>query len=562
MRALSASLFALLLIGAGCESAACGEGFVQIGSQCIDPDAPGDCGGPCGSHELCDATTIPNVCKCALGYSGNPCTWSGVIEDPGFQVELGPSSPWEPTRGTPNILPFEPAERGSGEAVLDLGEAQFPPSVICDAGTLAQQLQMPSYEAAEPLVVQVTYQARGVHGVAVGFNRAWKRLGPTGPTYRTETFCAGEAAYGEAPRGGPVTLALSASERLPDCLGDEPGGDIRIDRVTVMPATAAECPAPGEVLNGRARVGDGGWEFTIEGDAAGGLESGVGFEGTSGARLSRDAGATGRAAMTARLSVPLPSSLASPALKFWWSGSAGRLFRATIGTFSSIDDPGRDVETLVGINAGQSNIYCFPPWTHGNVVDLSFSLAADSPVSAEELVVDDVSIDSVPDCGSSSDLLDPGFESAPNNWMGSSLGSASEAVIMQPSSALAHDGKGALELRYWTSGAKVLAEHYVLVPEARGDRGPAVSFFSRSPAKPSLPIRWSVGRDELVADVHTSSDWTVNEACLPPEWAGRWFRFGVSVAPSENPGASIEQESVFLDDFSLVTTSSHCPTNP
>ncbi|MFZ1862660.1 MAG: hypothetical protein WAU39_00440 [Polyangiales bacterium] len=561
MRRLLASLSVLFLVGAGCESAVCEEGFIQIGGRCIDPNAPGDCGGPCGTHEFCDATTIPNVCKCLPGYSGNPCTWSGVIEDPGFQVELGPSSPWQPTRGTPNVLPLAPEERGSGEAVLDLGEAAFDSSVICSAGTLTQQLEMPSYDLAEPLVVEVTYLAQGVHGVAVGFDRAWKRLAPTGTTYRKGTFCAGEAAYGKAWNGSPVTLALSVSERLPDCLGDEPGGDIRIDRITMIPATTAECPAPGEVVNGTARVSEGGWQFTIEGDAAGGLESGVGREGTSGARLSREAGATGRAAMTARLSVPLPSSLASPALVFWWRGSAERLFQATIGTFAGIDDSGRDVETLVGTNAGQNNIYCLPPWTHGSVLDLSFSLAEDEPTDAEELVVDDVGIVSDPDCGNDSDLLDPGFESAPNRWLGSSLGSVNENVVMRQDGALARSGTGTLDLTYWNSGAKLTAERHVLVAEAENGRGPAVRFYSRSPTAPSIPVQWIVGRNELVGDVGTSGDWMLNEACLPPEWAGRWFRFRVRVGPNEGIGVPITQERVFLDDFSL-TTSSACPVNP
>ncbi|MGD8608192.1 MAG: hypothetical protein PVH21_12925 [Myxococcales bacterium] len=554
-------LCSLLLVVAGCDSAACGDGFMQVAGQCIDPDAPGDCGEPCGTHEFCDASAIPNVCKCVPGYSGDPCTWSGVIEDPGFQVELGASSPWESARGTPNVLPLAPEERASGGTVLDLGEAQFAPSVICSAGTLAQGLQMPSYGLAEPLAVEVAYLARGVRGAAVGFNRAWKRLGPTGPAYKVETFCAGEAAYGTAPKGGLVILALSASERLPDCLGDDPGGDIRIDRIRIVPASTGQCPAPGQVINGSARMNQGGWEFEVEGDATGALEPDVGREGTSGARLARDAESVGRAAMTTKVSVPLPSSLASPALVFWWKGSAGRLFQATIGTFAGMDDPGRNVDTLVGTNAGLNNIYCLPPWTHGSVVDLSFFLDGDSTPSAEELVVDDVSIVSDPDCGSAADLLDAGFESAPNRWMGSALGSTSETVIMQEQSTLAHDGTGVLELRYWTSGAHVEAEQYVFVPEAQSGEGPAVRFYSRSPAEPSVPIRWVVGRDELVGPVATSSDWSINEACLPLQWAGRWFRFAVSAGSSESPGVSIAEESVFVDDFSL-TTSPSCPANP
>jgi hypothetical protein len=225
-----------------------------------------------------------------------------------------------------------------------------------------------------------------------------------------------------------------------------------------------------------------------------------------------------------------------------------------------MDDPGRNVETLVGTNAERNYIYCLPPWTHGSVVDLSFSLTGDEASDAEELVVDDVAIVSDPDCGIDPELLDPGFEAAPNRWLGSSLGSAYEDVVMQEDEALARSGTGALELTYWNSAASLTVDRYVLVPKVEEGRGPAVTFYSRSPTAPSTPVQWIVGRDEFLGSVSTSSDWTLNEACLPPQWAGRWFRLRVAAGPREEIGAPIAQELVFLDDFSL-TTSSACPVD-
>lgn len=558
MRRALPFLFGLAFVPAGsaCTSASCGEGFVDLGGRCVDPNAPGDCG-TCDAHEICNVSVTPNACACAPGYQGVPCVWSGVVFDPGFVGEEDPSTgdPYWVDEGGKGavVLPLAPG-------IKNLGEGALTPSVVCNAGGLTQALQMPSYETAEPLVAEVTYQAQGVHGLAVGFDRAWKRLPATGGDWQSESFCLGEAAYGPAPRGGTVTVRLSASERLADCFGDDPQGRIRIDNFVIRPASAAQCPEPGEVLNEAARPNDGGWRFASEGDAEAGFGPDVGRDATSGARLFRDADATGRAAMRTKVSIPIPQSVPSPALVFWWKGSADRLFEASIGTFVDFDDRGRQVGTLIGSNAGLNSIYCLPPWTHGGVLDLSFSLTGGEGSVAEELVVDDLGIVSDADCGAEAELLDPGFESAPNRWMGSSLGSEDADVVMQADGALSRSGTGTLELTYWTSDADLGMESYVLVPHSDAAQGPALRFYSRSPAQPSIPVRWLLGQAEVASgDVQTSSEWRVNEVCLPPEWAGRWFRVQVKVEPPDAAGGAIEQERVFLDDFALATTSA-CPT--
>lgn len=543
---------AWLLIVGGCDAAVCGEGLTQLGDRCIDPDAAGDCGGPCGEHEFCDPMTLPNTCKCAPGYAGDPCAWSGVVQNSGFSQDLY----WSDEGGKGAVVRFlAPGSQDVGEGALDA-------SVICNAGGLSQVLEMPSYDLAEPLVAEVTYQAQDVYGFAVGFDRAWKRLPPTGESWKTETFCLGEAAYGKVAPGVPVTLTLSASERLATCFDADPAGEIRIDRFVVRPASAGQCVRPGEVLNGAAVVSEGGWRFTSEGAASAALLPEVGREQTSGARLFRASGDSGRAAMTTQISVPLPSSLPSPALRFWWRGSAEALFEAEIGTWVDLDDRGRKLATLVGANSAQNNLYCLPGWTHGSVLDLSFSLGEGSGIDSDELLVDDVAIVSDPSCGGDATLVDPGFESAPNDWMGFSLGSAEEDVVMQQDGAVAQTGEGALELTYWNSAADLAMERYLLVPESKDAQGPAVTFYSKSPSPPSTAVRWVLGRDEVISDaVKTSSTWERNEVCLPAAWVDRWFRVQVQVGPPEGIGLPIGQESVFLDDFALTTTAS-CPSEP
>lgn len=545
----SVALATAFLCGA-CQSADCAEGLEFRFGRCIDPDQPGNCE-PCGDHAFCDTAVTPNVCSCAPGYEGSPCSFAGLIADPGFEETLD-QSPWSDDGGKgattlPTIGDWDP------------GEALLGGSVICNAGGLVQTVTAPSVSLVGPeaLVADVNYKAEGVHGLAIGFGRSWTRLAPDAPTWTSKTFCLGESAYGESPNGGEIEIRISASERLSNCYAPAPGSEIRIDHFTIRPAEETACPAPGAVVNGTAELDGEPWRFETQGNVEAGLEADVGREGTSGARLARDAGQSGRAAMTTQLSVPLPNEESStPALRFWWRAASGGLYGVTMGTMVSLEDRGRQVDNLVGTGSRQNYIYCLPPWTHGTVLDLTFSLPAEG-ASAVELVIDDVEIVSDPDCGSERDLLDPSFESAPNRWPGAMVGSSLESVLLQLDSALARTGNGVLELSYEKEDAELAMETYVLVPQSNNEEGPAVSFYSKTPATVSTMVQWVLGRSEVEkGDVQTEVDWLSNEVCLPANWAGRWFRMQVTVA---SPEALLGVERVLLDDFSLGTSLS-CPS--
>lgn len=256
--------------------------------------------------------------------------------------------------------------------------------------------------------------------------------------------------------------------------------------------------------------------------------------------------------MTTDMSVPRLEGGQAPALRFWWKGSPQQLFEVELGTFADFEsgDRGRQLATLVGTGSDHDHIYCLPPWAHGNVLDLSFSLTEGDPSKSAELVVDNVEITTDPDCGTNSELLDPGFDYAPNLWSGTRLSSLSEEVTL-----VEDRGNGVLELAYWTGGADLGMETYVLVPESDEQGGPALTFLSRAPSVPSTEVEWVLGRSEFDRKgIHTLDEWRPNEVCLPPQWTDRWFRIQVRAKGSaEMP---IDREEVWLDDFSLGTSPS------
>jgi hypothetical protein len=553
MRDALAILAVTVALSSSCTSARCAEGFAELTGACVDRNAAGDCGQACGEHAFCDGTVFPNACECVAGYDGDPCAWVGVIDAPDFMRDIE-SSDWEEYgRVGAVILTDAVSSVGRGEAFLDS-------SLVCNGGGLAQRVEMPPYGSGDPLIAEITYRTLGVGSMAIGFDRAWTELPDTRDEWRSETVCLGEGAYGMGPGGSQVSIRLAASERPSTCLEDEPGG-IRVNRFAIRPSAESRCPSPGEVFDGGANGKEDGWVFAVEGGVQGGIAPNAGREAGSGARLYRDAQALGRGVMTTRLSVPLPDDEGFPALAFWWRGSAAELFDAEIGTFDGIERRGRPVETLVGTGAGRNYLYCLPPWTHGNVLDLSFSLRGDQSNDPQELAVDEIELRTTEACSSGTELLDPGFEAAPNRWFGSSLGTADAAVLMQADSALARDGsEGVLELKYWTRDAEISVETYVLVPETSDAECPVVRFYSRSTASPpSTQVRWLLGRaDEPYGSIRTSGTWELNEVPLPSSWSGRWYRLRLEVSPLLPLGGAIDEEQIFLDDFSLGATTD-CP---
>lgn len=547
-----------MLLGGCAGSSVCGEGFEQEGNDCV-PICP-----VCGEHEQCAKSTTSAQCECVAGYAGDPCEWTGGLQNPGFTSDES----WLKTNGAA-ILPLETGPSNPGIA-------SFSSSVTCNAGAVSQVVEMPSYEDADPFVIEVTFRIDNVLGVDVGYNRAFRRLRTTTLDWNTDRFCLGEAGY-----GGPVKFQVAATERLPECFS-APIGTIEVDSFEILVAEPGECPAPGSLLNGEANVGEGGWFFGVEpigtGASEASFEPGAGEAGSDAARIYMAARSERVPSMYTTLSIPMATTLSSPALRFWWNAAAESQYYVDLGTYPGTRVVVRPLDVLEGDGRPKTSTYCLPPWTQGNVADLSFIVRSESEEGAE-LLVDNLEIISDERCGDSADVLDPGFDSAPNRWPGVlvSVAEPGSGVRVLNDPARAHPpGAGLLELSYASNALRLEAQTWVWVPPSEENRGPQLVFYSDVPTDPGANVFWAFGTAGAIQDLEcvgdfcsavslseelpSGLDWRRNAVCLPAEWAERWYRFRVAIRPSEDPFEAYDPpRTVLLDDFE-VTTDPSCPT--
>ncbi|MEM8606697.1 MAG: hypothetical protein AAGF92_06305 [Myxococcota bacterium] len=550
-----------LLPAYGCGSADCGDDFEEVDGACV-------CVKQCDDHEECVEAEGTAACACTTGYAGAPCEWTGAPRSPGFDD----GEAWPDRANGATVEPL------SEEGPTGLGIASFQASVICNAGAVSQTVEMPEYALADPFVVEITYRTEGIDllgngagGVSVGYNRAFAQAPSTNGDWRNARFCLGEAAY-----GGEVKFQAAVSERVSFC-GAADETTIDFDKFEILVAEPGECPAPGSVLNGDATLRGGGWFLgpqptlldpeppTVPAP----LQSGAGEAGSAGAVLLKEAGASTRAILGTRISVPTQDSMPSPTLTFWWKGSPGQAFAARFGNFWPADFTViHTLDELFADGQGHRVTYCLPPWTHGNAVDLFFRQIISEDFEtfvAEEsqFVVDSVALGSDERCGTNADILDPGFESAPLRRPHAAAGWAENSVSPIRAADLARTGSGVMVMEYRTVNSFLMAVGPRLwVPPSQGDSGPQLVFYSNVPTDPGARVSWLLGlAGQTSDDLIPGGGWRRNEICVPPEWSERWYKFNVVVGNGADPVTEFDPpRQVLLDDFEIRTDSS-CRAN-
>ncbi|MEM7135819.1 MAG: calcium-binding EGF-like domain-containing protein [Myxococcota bacterium] len=520
-------------------------------------DAP-SCSLNCGLHEICENT----ACVCAPGYTGNPCEWGTVPGDPEFMRD----DVWSDE--SPGVT-IRPSRSG-----LNSGVVEFTETAVCNGGVVAQTVQMPTIESAQPLVLEMTYRGKLLYGVDVYTGRSLRTLQGGTVDWFAGRWCLGAGAYGSPANkaGSDVEFRVAAAERDNSCESDPGDLGLEIDRFQIVPAQPGECPEPGTALNGGAEPTQGGWSFDLVGvdrDLGGAaLEPGVGRGESGGARLFLREGGTGVPIMGTTVSVPMASEAGGPELTFAWKSSEGFFFQSQFGPLAgtAVFNP---IAPRDGDGEWHTETYCLPPWTHGSVVELWFN-----PLSVGnlgELVVDDVAVSVSARCGSSTELLDPVFDSGPGSWAGviaRAPGLEDPIRIIDPADDGSPSGGGALSMRYASSDSRLTLHHWVWVPPSEGDEGPEVAFWAKQPtanARESLlPVYGIVSRSLLVVELdqlQPTVGWERVGFCLPPELSNRWARFRVEIfggpADPSGPRTFDPPKELLLDDFE-VTTSPGC----
>lgn len=574
-RALSTYAFALVIHGSLGEILGVRPALATVialfawscGSDGDGPDGAPSCSPGCAVHEICEEVSGVAECLCAPGYVGTPCEWGTVPADPEFVRD----DVW--SDAAPGVT-IRPSRTG-----LNPGVVEFTETAVCNGGVVAQTVEMPTLESAEPFVLEMTYRSSVLYGVDVYAGRSLRTLqsGTTG--WLPGRWCLGAGAYGssENPAGSAVEFRVAAAERNDSCERDPgntgPVSELEIDRFQIVPAQPGECPAPGAALNGEAEPAEGGWSFDlvdVDRDLGGAaLEAGVGRNGTGGARLFLREGGTGVPLMGTTVSVPMASDREGPELTFAWKSTEGFFFFSQFGPLagSAVFNP---IQPHDGNGEWRTETYCLPPWTHGSVVEVWFNPVSSSNVG--ELVVDDVAVSLSTRCGRSTDLLDPGFDSAPGSWPGvgeqTTPGIEDAVRVIDAGDDGSPSGGGALSIRYATSDSRVTVNHWVWVPPSDEDEGPEVAFWTQQPsANPGevLPqVYGSVSRNPLDLELDRlppTVGWERVAFCLPPELSNRWARFRIGIrdgvsGPLE-PQTFDPPKDLLLDDFE-VTTSPGC----
>ena len=494
----------------------------------------------CAQHEFCNDNS--SGCECVAGYTRRSagCEWIGVITDPGFAS----TSTWI----TANLAVITTTT--SLPPKQDPGVAQLPASDSGCSATLTQHVVMPRYERAEPLIAVMTYRdpPSFIAGVApaLGIGTAWTEFPyAAGSGWQTERRCLGAGQYASPDSKGPgEEMLLTIGRTLePACHFD----GLDIDRVDIVPSMPGECPRPGQVVNGNAED-DGGWTFAMSDGGTAAFVSGVGQDGTRGAKLFMSTRCS-----KAMADIPFQFGMAnlqgSPALSYYIATGANTNITAEIGQREFVK------ATLNDLPIARTVQTCIPPHLRGTSSHLRIRPFSDGPCDGPiniAAVVDTVALSNEPGCGSNPAISDPGFESGfpPFDSRGA------VASIFDPN---AHSGVRMLELQQDScvaSSPRLVT--YVLVPKPTTAGGPKFVFWYRMNSGTHTTLQATWGNPMFSQALPRNTQWSQGGVCLDPSRAGRVQPVHLLLG-SESCTGTFPTESAFIDDLDVINDSS-CPT--
>lgn len=500
--------------------------------------------GDCGDHEFCDTSGPGRLCACVAGYErdgSDSCVWGVVPQDPSFED----ATRWT-ERGGAGVSPLSSGDIAPGEAFLNA-------EAVCAMGGVSQEVIMPDYDAAEPLVAMLNYQSQGSGfpgegvGVGLGLGGTWKTFFEA-QSWRTERVCLGASSY-----GGPVTIEVSADREPFDCGG---GGTatLAIDHVQIVPADPDECPVLGTVRN--ADFEDmGGWEGYSTNNANATIAPGAGDSGSNAYHLSTTR-ICNTASVTGKSSLPDQALVPSPAIEFWWSASNGKTLNV------SLDNDVIAQLTGTGPSPSTGRV-CIPPNLQGSVASLQFALPYSygtcATLDVRDAFIDNITFVSDPVCGTDPYVIDGGFESGlspavESPWSFSFEAGRGTAALIN-NAGQAHSGNGALQLMNRQECSSASASGTVVVPPSDGANGPAFKFWYNAAPAPVTSFRTSPGN----GDLEEAGEWRQETVCLNPNLAGRPQQ--VTFYQTTNGGTcanTFPAEYAYVDDME-VTTDPGCP---
>lgn len=541
----SSFLFCLFLIGCADVVANGGGGTEDAGSDadiCDTVTCECEIDQDCEAHEVCDATSqTGRICVCAPAYepSSSGCIFAGAPRAPGFDD----AAPWT-TTGTAVL-------EADGAGNDDPGEVNWLADAVCDGSSVRQTFTMPPYERAEPLAIEITYQGRGDFyepRPSLALNEKWSRL-PNQFTFATAQRCLGEAGF-----GGDVEFRIDGDSA--GCPTSEGADELIVDRLEVVRAEdiGLECPPPGSVRDGDFEGNGSAWTGLAPAGGFAGVEEGIGTSGSRAARL-QTATLCGGPTITGVASWPLSSTVASPALRFVWSGTVGRDLRLLSDDFVLAE--------LTATGATGTSAACLPPYIQGTAQELEFALPFTAGTCADpdvrDFVLDDIEIVSEPGCGDDPFILDGDFErtlsgTVATGWILSSTEPRGTASVVGGG---AQSGNASLVLAARQECGGASARTTIVVPEPDTTGGPALKYYYRIGNNPETVTASFPGNGDLPEGGLDFAEATV---CLDPRQATKPLSVQFRIDPGGGTCADTFPEEQARIDNVRVTTDAACPS--